>query len=119
MGADPALLASIATKSITTPLAMSVSQSLGGIPAIAAAVVVVVGILGALAGYPLLKLMRVTDPEAQGLAMGACAHAIGTAASAEQGVTQGAFSSLAMVVCGVRADRGHRPLLFALYHWLT
>jgi hypothetical protein len=45
--------------------------------------------------------MRVTDPEAQGLAMGACAHAIGTAASAEQGVTQGAFSSLAMVVCGV------------------
>lgn len=46
MGADPALLASIATKSITTPLAMSVSQSLGGIPAIAAAVVVVVGILG-------------------------------------------------------------------------
>jgi hypothetical protein len=51
-GADPALLASIATKSITTPLAMSVSQSLGGIPAIAAAVVVVVGILGALMGYP-------------------------------------------------------------------
>ena len=118
MGADPALLASIATKSITTPLAMSVSQSLGGIPAIAAAVVVVVGILGALIGYPLLRLMRVTDPEAQGLAMGACAHAIGTAASAEQGVTQGAFSSLAMVVCGV-LTAAVAPLLFALYHWLT
>ena len=118
MGADPALLASIATKSITTPLAMSVSQSLGGIPAIAAAVVVVVGILGALIGYPLLRLMRVTDPEAQGLAMGACAHAIGTAASAEQGITQGAFSSLAMVVCGV-LTAAVAPLLFALYHWLT
>lgn len=52
MGADPALLASLATKSITTPLAMSVSQSLGGIPAIAAAVVVVVGIVGALIGFP-------------------------------------------------------------------
>ena len=117
MGAD-ALLASIATKSITTPLAMSVSQSLGGIPAIAAAVVVVVGILGALVGYPLLRLMLVTDPEAQGLAMGACAHAIGTAASAEQGVTQGAFSSLAMVVCGV-LTAAVAPLLFALYHWLT
>ena len=107
------LLASIATKSITTPLAMSVSQSLGGIPAIAAAVVVVVGILGALAGYPLLKLMRVTDPEAQGLAMGACAHAIGTAASAEQGVTQGAFSSLAMVVCNMRVNPLGWPLAMA------
>lgn len=118
MGADPALLASLATKSITTPLAMSVSQSLGGIPAIAAAVVVVVGIVGALIGYPLLKLMRVTDPEAQGLAMGACAHAIGTATSAEKGVTQGAFSSLAMVVCGV-LTAAVAPLLFAIYHWLT
>ena len=74
--------------------------------------------LVAMAGYPLLKLMRVTDPEAQGLAMGACAHAIGTAASAEQGVTQGAFSSLAMVVCGV-LTAAIAPLLFALYHWLT
>lgn len=118
MGADPALLASLATKSITTPLAMSVSQSLGGIPAIAAAVVVVVGIIGALIGYPLLKLMRVTDPEAQGLAMGACAHAIGTATSAEKGVTQGAFSSLAMVVCGI-LTAAVAPLLFAIYHWLT
>lgn len=90
MGTDPALLASLATKSITTPLAMSVSQSIGGIPAIAAAVVVVVvGIVGALIGYPLLKLLKVTDPEAQGLAMGACAHAIGTATSAEKGITQG------------------------------
>ncbi|WP_309266602.1 LrgB family protein [Aeromonas salmonicida] len=118
MGADPALLASLATKSITTPLAMSVSQSLGGIPAIAAAVVVVVGIVGALIGYPLLKLMRVTDPEAQGLAMGACAHAIGTATSAEKGITQGAFSSLAMVVCGI-LTAAVAPLLFAIYHWLS
>ncbi|MGY3929469.1 LrgB family protein [Aeromonas encheleia] len=118
MGADPALLASLATKSITTPLAMSVSQSLGGIPAIAAAVVVIVGIIGALIGYPLLKLLKVTDPEAQGLAMGACAHAIGTATSAEKGVTQGAFSSLAMVVCGI-LTAAVAPLLFAIYHWLT
>ena len=117
MGTDPALLASLATKSITTPLAMSVSQSIGGIPAIAAAVVVV-GIVGALIGYPLLKLLKVTDPEAQGLAMGACAHAIGTATSAEKGITQGAFASLAMVVCGI-LTAAVAPLLFAIYHWLT
>ncbi|MGY3926630.1 LrgB family protein [Aeromonas simiae] len=117
LGADTSMLASIATKSITTPLAMSVSQSLGGIPAIAAAIVVVVGVTGALIGFPLLKLLRVTDPEAQGLAMGACAHAVGTAASAEQGITQGAFSSLAMVVCGILTALA-APLLFALYHLL-
>jgi predicted murein hydrolase (TIGR00659 family) len=112
MGADPSLLASLATK------AMSVSESIGGIPAIAAAMVVVVGISGALIGYPLLKLIKVTDPEAQGLAMGASAHAIGTAASAEQGTTQGAFASLAMVMCGI-LTAAVAPLLFALYHWLT
>ncbi|MFG0832043.1 LrgB family protein [Aeromonas bivalvium] len=117
LGADPALLASLSTKSITTPLAMSVSQSIGGIPAIAAAVVVVVGITGALIGYPLLRLLRVTDPEAQGLAMGACAHAIGTAASAERGISQGAFASLAMVMCGI-LTAAVAPPLFALYHWL-
>lgn len=118
MGADVAMLASVATKSITTPLAMSVSQSLGGIPAIAAAIVVVVGVLGALIGFPLLKLFGVTDPEAQGIAMGSAAHAVGTAAAAEQGITQGAFSSLAMVVCGILTAL-IAPLLFALYSLLS
>lgn len=118
MGADAAMLASVATKSITTPLAMSVSQSLGGIPAIAAAIVVVVGVLGALIGFPLLKLFGVTDPEAQGIAMGSAAHAVGTAAAAEQGITQGAFSSLAMVVCGILTAL-IAPLLFALYGLLN
>ena len=113
--AKPEILASVATRSITTPLAMSVSSSLGGIPAIAAAIVVLVGILGAVVGYPLLKLFRVTDPQAQGLAMGACSHAIGTAASAEQGAMQGAFASLAMVVCGVLTAI-FAPILFALFH---
>jgi putative effector of murein hydrolase len=97
---------------------MSVSQSLGGIPAIAAAIVVVVGVLGALIGFPLLKLFGVTDPEAQGIAMGSAAHAVGTAAAAEQGITQGAFSSLAMVVCGILTAL-IAPLLFALYGLLN
>ena len=60
----------------------------------------------------------ISDPEAQGLAMGACAHAIGTATSAEQGITQGAFASLAMVVCGI-LTAAVAPLLFAIYHWLS
>ncbi|MGO1245928.1 MAG: LrgB family protein [Oceanisphaera sp.] len=115
--ADPELLASIATKSITTPLAMSVSETMGGIPAIAAGLVIIVGMMGAIIGFPLLKLAGVTHPEAQGLAMGAAAHAIGTGASAEVGAVQGAFASLAMVVCGI-ATVLLAPPLFHLYLWL-
>lgn len=115
--AQPELLASIATKSITTPLAMSVSETMGGIPAIAAGLVIIVGMMGAIIGFPLLKLAGVTHPEAQGLAMGAGAHAIGTGAAAEVGPVQGAFASLAMVVCGV-ATAILAPPLFHLYLWL-
>ena len=115
--AQPQLLASIATKSITTPLAMSVSASMGGIPAIAAGLVIIVGMMGAMIGFPLLKLAGVTHPEAQGLAMGASAHAIGTGAAAEVGAVQGAFASLAMVMCGI-ATALLAPPLFHLYLWL-
>lgn len=114
--ANPALLASIATKSITTPLAMSVSQAMGGIPAIAAGLVIIVGMMGAIIGFPLMRLAGIHHPEAQGLAMGAGAHAIGTGAAAEVGTVQGAFSSLAMVVCGI-ATAVLAPPLFHLYLW--
>ncbi|NCB57575.1 MAG: LrgB family protein [Gammaproteobacteria bacterium] len=114
MGIDEEITRSIATRSITTPLAMSVSESLGGIPSIAAAVVIMVGISGAVIGFPLLKLFGVTDPQAQGLAIGACSHAIGTAAATERGVTQGAFSSLALVVCGILTAL-IAPIMFAIY----
>lgn len=111
---DKKLMISIAARSITTPLAMSVSESLGGIPSIAAACVIMVGILGAVIGFPILKLMGVTDPQAQGLAIGACSHAVGTSAANERGVTQGAFSSLSLVVCGVLTSL-IAPIMFAIY----
>lgn len=116
--AQPSLLASIATKSITTPLAMSVSETMGGIPAIAAGLVIIVGMMGAIFGFPILKLAGVVHPEAQGLAMGAGAHAIGIGAAAEVGPVQGAFASLAMVVCGITTAI-IAPPLFHLYLWLT
>ncbi|WP_417615328.1 LrgB family protein [Oceanisphaera sp.] len=114
--ANPELLASIATKSITTPLAMSVSQAMGGIPAIAAGLVIIVGMMGAIIGFPLLRWAGIHHPEAQGLAIGAGAHAIGTSAAAEEGPVQGAFASLAMVVSGI-ATAVLAPPLFHLYLW--
>lgn len=118
VAARPELLASIATKSITTPLAMSVSSSLGGIPAIAAGLVIIVGMMGAIVGFPLMRLAGIHHPQAQGIAIGAAAHAIGTGAAADAGAVQGAFSSLAMVVCGILTAL-LAPPLFHLYLWLT
>jgi predicted murein hydrolase (TIGR00659 family) len=111
------MMATIAPRSITTPLAMSVSDSLGGIPSITAAVVVIVGISGAVVGFPLLKLFKVTDPQAQGIAIGGCSHAVGTAAATERGLTQGAFSSLSLVVCGVLTSI-IAPIMFMIYRLL-
>ena len=94
-GADHALVASLEPKSVTTPIAMSIAERSGGIPAIAAVVVIVVGIFGGLVG-PLIK-SRI----ARGLALGSAAHGLGTAKAMELGAVEGAISGLAIGVMGI------------------
>lgn len=101
MGAKPDIAASIMPKSVTTPIAMAVAESLGGIPAISAVCVIIVGILGAVFGHSLLNLLKITTKSSRGLAMGTASHALGTARSAEIDYQEGAFSSLALVICGI------------------
>lgn len=101
MGATPQIAASILPKSVTTPIAMAVGGSIGGIPAISAVCVIFVGILGAVFGHSLLNLMRISTKASRGLAMGAASHALGTARCAELDFQEGAFSSLALVICGI------------------
>lgn len=101
MGAKPDIAASIMPKSVTTPIAMAVAESIGGIPAISAVCVIFVGILGAVFGQSLLSLLKITTKSARGLAMGTASHALGTARSAEMDYQEGAFSSLALVICGI------------------
>ncbi|MFP5595196.1 CidB/LrgB family autolysis modulator [Kluyvera sp. 142486] len=101
MGASPQIAASIMPKSVTTPIAMAVSGSIGGIPAISAVCVIYVGILGAVFGHTLLNLMRITTKASRGLSMGTASHALGTARCAEMDYQEGAFSSLALVICGI------------------
>ena len=79
LGATPEIAASILPKSVTTPIAMAVADSLGGIPAISAVCVIFVGILGAVFGHTLFNLLKITTPSARGLAMGTASHALGTA----------------------------------------
>ncbi|HCM9441900.1 TPA: CidB/LrgB family autolysis modulator [Enterobacter cloacae subsp. cloacae] len=101
MGASAQIAASILPKSVTTPIAMAVGGSLGGIPAISAMCVIFVGILGAVFGHTLLNVMRIHTKAARGLAMGTASHALGTARCAELDYQEGAFSSLALVICGI------------------
>ncbi len=98
---DKVLLLSLLPKSVTSPIAMAVAHETGGLASLAAAVVIAVGLLGALGGFSLLKFCKITNPQAQGLAMGCSAHAIGTAKAMEVGNEQGAFSSLALVISGI------------------
>jgi len=101
MGATPEIAASVMPKSVTTPIAMAVSGSIGGIPAISAVCVIFVGILGAVLGHTLLNLMRIDTKAARGLSMGTASHALGTSRCAELDYQEGAFSSLALVICGI------------------
>ena len=113
MGATPQIAASILPKSVTTPIAMAVSGSIGGIPAISAVCVIFVGILGAVFGHTLLNLMRIRTKASRGLSMGTASHALGTARCAELDYQEGAFSSLALVLCGIITSL-MAPFLFPL-----
>ena len=110
---DKALVLSILPKSVTSPIAMEISEQTGGIAPLVAGIVIVVGIIGTIISSSLFKLFRIDDAQAQGLAMGTGAHAIGTAAAINQGEQQGAFSSVALVLCGI-----FTALLAPLFSWL-
>ena len=98
---DEAVSASLIPKSVTTPIAVSISQNLGGIQAITVVAVIITGILGSIMAPTLIKLFRVKDPVAAGLAIGACSHAVGTSKALELGETEGAMSGLAIGICGI------------------
>lgn len=98
---DEAVSASLIPKSVTTPIAVSISANLGGIQAITVVAVIITGILGSILAPVLIKLFRVKDPVAAGLAIGACSHAVGTSKALELGETEGAMSGLAIGICGI------------------
>lgn len=115
---DLTLIASLLGKSVTTPIAMEVSSHLGGEPAIAAILVLLVGLFGAIFAYPIYGLLNITHPIAKGLTMGTVSHALGTATCAEKNAQDAAFSSLALVVCGVITSI-LAPSFFAVALWLS
>lgn len=80
---------------------MQISEELGGEPAIAAILVLLAGLCGALFAYPIYKMLNIQHPIAKGLTLGTVSHALGTATAFEHSRRDAAFSSLALVLCGV------------------
>jgi predicted murein hydrolase (TIGR00659 family) len=93
------VIISLAPKSVTTPIAMDISAHCGGIPSLTAAVVVCVGIFGAMTGKTILR--TVGSPIGRGLSMGTASHAVGTSAALEWGGRYGAYASLGLTVNGI------------------
>ena len=101
LGATPDVICSLAPKSVTSPIAMEVSAATGVIPSLSAAVVILVGLFGAVFGFKVLDLGHVKSPIAQGLSMGTASHAIGTSAAMEVSKKYGAYSSLGLTLNGI------------------
>ena len=95
------LIFSLLPKSVTTSIAIGVSELIGGNSTITVGVVIVTGILGACLSQTVFKYFRIEHPVAKGLALGNSAHAIGTAKALELGDLEGAMSSLSIVIAGV------------------
>jgi len=92
---------SIFPKSVTTAMAMGISDKMHGVEQITVVVVVATGILTSVLGGPLFKLFRITDPVAQGISLGGTGHAVGTGTAIELGKTQGAMAALSIGVTGI------------------
>jgi predicted murein hydrolase (TIGR00659 family) len=100
-GADKVLIASLEPKSVTTPIAMSIVERTGGVPALAAAFVVICGIFGGIIGPVILRKLGIKSKIARGLAMGASSHALGTVRALQMGAVEGAISGLAIGIMGI------------------
>lgn len=98
---DSYMLKSVLAKSVTTAIAMDITEIIGGNVSIIVGSVVLTGIYGVVICDVIFKLFKINSPFARGLALGASSHAMGTAESVSRNDIQGAMSSLAMVVCGI------------------
>lgn len=88
-------------KSTTAPIALSITNELGGTASITMAAVITTGVLGAILSPTLAKLFRIRSKIAQGVAIGTCSHAIGTTKALEMGELEGAMSGVAIAVSGL------------------
>ena len=100
LGAGRDVVLSLASKSVTTPIAIEITRSIGGVPAITAATVIIAGLVGQIAGYKMLK-NTVVMPSSVGMSLGTASHAMGIAASLERSRRMAAYAGLGLTLNGV------------------
>jgi len=110
-GIEEALTASLLPKSVTTAIALELSETVGGIVPITVSAVILTGITSAVISPLFIKKLRLNDPIAVGAAMGVSGHAVGTARALEYGQTEGAVSSIALVLSGLVTS-----ILFVIFY---
>lgn len=113
LGIDKAIMISMMPKSVTTAIGLEISKELGGIVPITVVAIFFTGTLGAIMVPFVLKIARLKDPVARGVAIGTAAHALGTAKAVEIGETEGAMSGLSIGIAGLMTVV-LAPLLMAL-----
>ncbi|RKN71207.1 LrgB family protein [Paenibacillus ginsengarvi] len=99
--ASPQMIASMVPRSITTPIAMSVSQTIGGIPSVTAVFVIVTGIGGSVVAPLLIRALHIRGSVAKGVLLGMGAHGAGTSLAYEWGSEEGAIASISMIVAAI------------------
>ncbi|WP_048306625.1 LrgB family protein [Halomonas sp. PR-M31] len=115
LGAQRETLLSLAPRSVTSPIAMGIAEQIGGIPSLAAGLVLLTGSIGCALGPMIFRWLNVKDPSVQGFTMGLAAHGFGTAQSfASLGAMAGAFAGLAMGLTGM-LTAFLLPLITALF----
>lgn len=98
---DLMVIKSLASKSVTMPLALGITAKINGIAEITAAGVVLTGISGLLASEIVFRIFRFRSPVSRGLALGTSAHILGTGKAVEMGMTEGSVSSFSMIAAGI------------------
>ncbi|WP_150451727.1 LrgB family protein [Arenibacter lacus] len=101
LGASEPIIRSLAPKSVTTPIALEIAKIIGGLPYIAAGIVIAVGIFGNAFGPGILRILGIRNKNAIGAALGTAAHGIGTARALDEGKLAGAYGGLAMCINGL------------------
>lgn len=101
LGGSPETLLSIAPRSVTTPIAMGISERVGGLPSLTAVLVILTGIIGAMTATPLFNLLRIRDYRARGFAIGIASHGIGTARAFQVNQIAGTFAGIGMGLNGL------------------
>jgi len=112
------LAVSLSLKSVTTPIGIALTEQLNGNNSITAFAIILAGLFGALLGPPWLSFINVTSPKAQGLAIGAASHALGTATISRVSYEHAAYSSLALIISALLTSIFSPMIINTLVHFL-